>query len=198
MSVDRGDCLNEGRNISGDDGSHIFKQTQCPLSLWVTVVSGSIPKILIFTFVISCLTEPSLPWFMDLCKVPMQYCSLQHQTLFLPPDTSTIDHHFCFGQTTSFFLELLDYCPPLLPSRILGTFQPGRLIFQCLIFLPFILFLEFSWQEYWSCLPFLPSVNHILSEFFTMICVSWVALQGMAHSFTELHKPFRHNKVVIH
>ena len=37
-----------------------------------------------------------------------------------------------------------------------------------------------------------------LSEFFTMTCLSWVALYGMAHSFIELHKPLSHNKAVIH
>ena len=31
-------------------------------------------------------------------------------------------------------------------------------------------------------------VDHILSELSTMTCLSWVALQGMAHSFIELNK----------
>ena len=31
-----------------------------------------------------------------------------------------------------------------------------------------------------------------------MICLSWVALHGMAHSFNELRKPLHHNKAVIH
>ena len=43
-----------------------------------------------FTLAISCLTTSNLPWFMDLTfQVPMQYCSLQHQTLLLSPVTST-------------------------------------------------------------------------------------------------------------
>ena len=54
------------------------------------------------------------------------------------------------------------------------------------LFLPSI---GFSRQEYWSGLPF-PSEDHVLSEFFTMTCPSWVALPGMAHSFIELHSPF--------
>ena len=29
----------------------------------------------------------------------------------LPPDTSTTEHHFCFGPATSFFLELLGIAP---------------------------------------------------------------------------------------
>ena len=40
-------------------------------------------------------------------QVPVQYCSLQHWILLSPPDTSTTDHHFCFGPAASFFLELL-------------------------------------------------------------------------------------------
>ena len=39
-----------------------------------------------------------LPWFMDLTfQVPMQYCSLQHQTLLLSPVTSTTGCCFYFG-----------------------------------------------------------------------------------------------------
>ena len=32
----------------------------------------------------------------------------------------------------------------------------------------------------WSGLPFPPSVDHILSEIFSMTWVSWVAMHGMA------------------
>jgi len=56
----------------------------------------------------------------------------------------------------------------------------------------------FSQQEYWSGLPFPPPVDHILSEFFTLICLYWVALPGMAHRFIELQKPLLHKKAVIH
>ena len=36
-----------------------------------------------FTLAISCLITSNLPWFMNLTyQVPMQYCSLQHRTLF--------------------------------------------------------------------------------------------------------------------
>ena len=40
-------------------------------------------------------------------QVPMQYCSLQHQTLFSPTDTSTTEHRFHSGLAALFFLELL-------------------------------------------------------------------------------------------
>ena len=36
-----------------------------------------------FTLALSCLITSNLPWFMNLTyQVPMQYCSLQHRTLF--------------------------------------------------------------------------------------------------------------------
>ena len=38
---------------------------------------------------ISCLTTSNLPWFMNLAfQVPVKYCSLQHQTLFSPSETT--------------------------------------------------------------------------------------------------------------
>ena len=35
-------------------------------------------------------------------------------------------------------------------------------------------------------------MDHVLSELSTMTCLSWVALHGMAHSFTELDKAVVH------
>ena len=82
---------------------------------------------------ISCLNTSNLRWFMDLTfQIPIQYCPLQHHTLFSPPDTSTTKHHFHFGLRASFFLEC--NCPLLLPSSILDTFWPGGLILGCHIF----------------------------------------------------------------
>ena len=46
----------------------------------------------------------------------------------------------------------------------------------------------FSRQEYQSSLPFPSPVDHILSELSTMTHLSWVALQGIAHSFIQLDK----------
>ena len=66
------------------------------------------------TLAISCLTTSNLPWFMDLTfQVPMQYCSLQHQTLFLSPFPSTTGCCFCFGSIPSFFLELFLHWSPV-------------------------------------------------------------------------------------
>ena len=64
----------------------------------------------------------------------------------------------------------------------------------------FILFMRFSRQEYWSGLPFPPPGDHVLSEVSTRTCSSWswVALQGITHSFTELYKPLYNDKAVIY
>ena len=56
----------------------------------------------------------------------------------------------------------------------------------------------FSWQEYWTELPFPPPMDHVLSELFTLTHLSWVALHGMAHSFIQLHMALHHNKAVVH
>ena len=53
-------------------------------------------------------------------------------------------------------------------------------------------------QEYWNELQFPSPLDLVFSELFTMTLSSWVALHGMAHSFTELHKPLCHDKAVIH
>ena len=72
-----------------------------------------IPKMLMFTLAISCLTTFSLPWFMDLTfQVPMQYCSLHHRTLLPSPVTSTTGCCFCFRSVSSFSLELFLYWSP--------------------------------------------------------------------------------------
>ena len=70
--------------------------------------------------------------------------------------------------------------------------------FYCNTLHLFIQFMGFSWQVYWSGLPFPPPVDHVLSELSTMTCPSWMALHCMAHSFIEIHKPLCHEKAVIH
>ena len=49
----------------------------------------------------------------------------------------------------------------------------GGSSFCVVSFCIFILFMEFSQQEYWSGLPFPPPVDHVLSELFTIICFGW-------------------------
>ena len=122
-------------------------------------------------------------------QVPMQYCSLQHQTLLPSPVTPTIGCCFCFVSISSFFLELFLQWSPVAywaPTNL------GTSSFSVLYFCLFILFMGFSRQEYWSGLPFPSPVDHILSELSTMTHPSWVALHGMAHSFIELDKAVVH------
>ena len=77
-------------------------------------LSPLIPRMLMFTLVISCLTTSNLPWFMDLTfQVPMQYCSLQHRTFHLSLVPSTTGYCFCFGYIPSFFLELFLHWSPV-------------------------------------------------------------------------------------
>ena len=143
-----------------------------------------------FTLAISCLTTSNLPGFMDLTfQVPMQCCSLQHWTLLPSPVPSTTGCCFCFCSVSSFFLELLLYSPP---GAYWAPTDLGSSSFSVLSFCFFMLFMGFSRQEYWSGLPFPSPWDHILSELSTMTHPSWVALHGMACSFTELDKAVVH------
>ena len=140
-----------------------------------------------FTLAISCLTTSNLPWFMDLTfQVPMQYCSLQHQTLLTSPATSTNGHCFCLGSVSSFFLKLFLRSSPV---AYWAPIDLGSSSFSVISLCLFILFTGFSRQENWRGLPFPSPVDHILSELSNMTCPSWVALHGMAHSFTETYYP---------
>ena len=142
-----------------------------------------------FTLAISCLTTSNLPWFMDqTSQVPMQYCSLQHQTLFLSPLTSTTGYCLCFGSIPSFFLELFLHWSPV---EYWAYTNLGSSYFSMLSFCLFILFMGFSRQGYWSDLPFPSPGDHILSALSTM-----TDALGRPHmawlSFTELDKAVVH------
>ena len=138
-----------------------------------------------FNLAISCLTTSNLPWFMDLTfQVPMQYCSLQHQTLLLSPVTSTAWYCFCFGSLSSFFLELFLHW---FPVAYWAPTDLGSSSFGILSFCLFLLFMGFSRHEYWSGLPFPSLVDHALSDLSTMTCPFWVAPQAWL-GFIELDK----------
>ena len=153
--------------------------------------------MLMFILTISCLTTSNFPWFMDLTfQVPIQYCSLQHWILLSSLDTSTTYCCFLFDPASSFILGLLVILPCLTPVAYWTDL--GDSSFGVISFWHFIQFMRFSQQVYWGGLPFPPPEDHILSELSAMICLSWVALHGMAHCFIELHKPRHHYKAVIH
>ena len=123
---------------------------------------------------------------MDLTfQVPMQYCSLLHWTLLLSPVTSTTECCFWFGSVFSLFVELFLQQSPV---AYWAPTDLGSSSFSVLSFCFYILFMGFSRQKYRSGFPFPSPVDHIFSEVSTMTRPSWVALQGMAHSFTELNK----------
>ena len=163
--------------------------------IWVKFTNSSpfnllILKVSVFTLTISCLTTSNLSYFMDLTfQVPIEYCSLQTQSLLSSWVSSTAGCCFCFGSILWFFLELF------LHSSSVAYWAPtdlGSSSFSVLSFCLFMLFMGFSRQEYWSGLPFPSPVNHVLSELSTMIRPSWVALHGMAHRFIELDKAVVH------
>ena len=128
---------------------------------------------------------------LSLCNIVL--CSIR----LSPPDTFTTECHFCVGPATSFFLELLVIALHSFPVAYWTPTNLGGSSSGVIYFCLFILFLGFSWQEYWSGLPFPCPVDHVLSELFAMTCPSWAALHGIAHSFTELRKPLCHNMAVI-
>ena len=68
----------------------------------------------------------------------------------------------------------------------------------CKLYCLFKQFMRFSQHAYWGSLPFPSPVDHVLSELYTMTCLSWVAQHGMAHSFIKLCKPLHHGKAVTH
>ena len=103
--------------------------------------SSLIPKMSMFTLVISCLTTSNLPWFMDLTfQVPMQHCSLQHQTL-LPLTVTSTTECCCFGSVSSFFLELFLHWSPV---AYWAPTDLGSSYFSVLSFCLFTLFMGFS------------------------------------------------------
>ena len=123
---------------------------------------------------------------MDLTfQVPMQYCSLQQQTLLLSPVTSTTGWCFCFGSIPSFFLELFLHWSPV---AYWAPTDLGSSSFSVLAFCLFILFMGFSQGKNTEV------VCHSLLQWTTFCQTSppWPVHLGWPHaawlSFTELDK----------
>ena len=127
---------------------------------------------------------------MDLTfQFPMQYCSLQHRTLI--SITGHIQNWVVFLVWLRLFI-LSGVISPLISSSILGTYRSGEFLFQYPIFLPFhtVHGVLKARTLKWFAIPF--SMDHILSELFTITRLSWVTLHCMAHSFVELEKAVIH------
>ena len=111
--------------------------------------------------------------------------------LFTASDLASITSHIHNWLLFLLWLRLFSLSgviSPLISSSILRTYQPGEFIFQCPIFFPFhtVHGVLKAGILKWFAIPF--SGGPHLSELSTMTCLSWVALQGMAHSFIELDK----------
>ena len=143
-----------------------------------------------FNLAISCLITSNLPWFMD-PNIPGSYAIF----FCTAPDFTSIPSHIHNWVLFSLWLHLFilsGVISPVFSSSILGTYQPGKFIFQYHIFLPFHTVQGLSMPEYWSGLPLPSPVDHVLSELSTMTHLSWVTLHGMAHTFIELAKAVVH------
>ena len=138
-----------------------------------------------FTLAISCLTTSNLPWFMDLTfQVPMQYCSLQHQTLRLSPVTSTAGYFFLLWLHPFIFSIIIS---PLISSSILGTYWPGEFLFWYPVILPFYTVHEVLKARIlkWFAIPFSSGPRSVRPLHHAH--PSWVAPQAWL-SFIELDK----------
>ena len=130
-----------------------------------------------FTLAISSLTTSNLPWFMDLTfQVPMQYCSYSIGPCFYHQSHPQLGIVFALAQYLHSFWSFLHRSPVAYgaPTDLESS------SFSILSFCLFILFMQISRQEYWSGLPFLSPVDHILSDFSTITCPTWEAPNGLA------------------
>ena len=126
---------------------------------------------------------------MDLTfQVPMQYCSLKHQTLLLSPVTSTTGCYFCFGSVSSLFLKLFLHSSPgaywapsvLRSSYFSHTFLPFHTVHRVLK----------ARILKGLAIPFSSGPRFVRTS--TMAHLSYVAPHYMAHSFIALFKAVVH------
>ena len=143
----------------------------------------------VFILAISCLTTSNTLIHGPNIQIPVQYYSLQHQTLLLSPVTSTTGHSFHFGSASSFFLELFLHWSPV---AYWAPTELGSSSCSVLSFCLFILFMGFSRQEYWSGLPFLlqwttfcqsspPWPIHLEWPYMVLFIISLSELSTMTH-----------------
>ena len=143
-----------------------------------------------FTLISTChlLSSPLLIYLMGLTfQVPMQYCSLQQQTLLPPPETSTTGLCFHFGLDSSFFLDRF------LCSSSVAHWAPtnlGNSCFSVIYFCLFLLFMGFSRQKCWGGLPFPSLVDHILSCYTGIYSILHIRLRVVCPGITQLLKVY--------
>ena len=122
----------------------------------------------------------------------MQYCSLQHWTLLLPPDMSSTECHFLFDPATSFFSGTVSNCLPLFYSSTLNTFKPGSSSSGVMSFCLFIVSMGLYRQNtgvgchfllQWTMFCQNSSLCPVFLGWSCMVWLHWV-MQGALH----LHK----------
>ena len=122
---------------------------------------------------------------MDLTfQVPVQYCSLQHQTLLSPSDSSAARRCFCFGWTSLFLLGLFLCSSPVAclapPGLESSSFSAISLTFHTIHGI-----LKARIPK-WFAIPFSSALHFVRT-----LCHDppvLVSLYGMAHSFLEIHR----------
>ena len=120
-------------------------------------------------------------------NIPDSYAILSFTASDFASITSYIHNWVLFLLWLSLFI-LSWAISPLAPVAYWAPSNLGSSSLSVLFVCLFLLFMGFSMREYWTGLPFLSPVDHILSDLSTMTCPSWVDLYGMAHSLFDLDK----------
>ena len=91
-----------------------------------------------FTFAVSCLTTANLPWnyLIHGLNIPGSYTILFSTASDFTSITSHIHKWALFSLWLCLFI-LSGVISPVFSSSILGTYQPGEVIFDCYLFLSF-------------------------------------------------------------
>ena len=124
-------------------------------------------------------------------NIPGSYAIL----FFIASDFTLTSSHIYNRALFSLWLHLFilsRVISPLFSSAHRAPIDLGRSSLSVISFCLFMLFMGFLRQEYWSGLPFPSLVDHVWWELSTMTHLSWVALHGIDHSFTELDKAVVH------
>ena len=159
-------------------------------------------KFILFSYQCSCCCC----WFTELC---LTLCNPIVCSTPCSPDLFLIASDFTFTPRhihnwTSFPLwpscfilsGTISNCPSFFPSSIVDTFRPGRLISRCRIFLPFhtVHGVLLARILEWVAVPSSSGPRFVR----TLHCDLYILYGPTWYGFIELHKPFHHDKAVIH
>ena len=142
----------------------------------------------------------SLPLIMDVCFHSGSDALLVFTAFDLTFTTRHIHNWALFLRWPNHFIlsKAFGSFPLFFPSRILGTFQPGGLIFQCDINLPFHTVHGVLMERMLGCIAPSPSSGPCFVRTLHQDPPSWKALHRMAHCFIELSNPLHNNKAMIY